>query len=397
MFIIFINNQQLIIIGLTCAGHGTCRVPDFPYGTCIHDLEDFVADALYTPHYILQSNQTGYNGWIIHEGSIMTELRTNTSYYFRDARTEVRLYRQFGTTFDTCSAVTKFVYEDGTFDIVENDTLVDKVVFTMTMFSFAANTTYTITNASTLHAYSHCRNNMTNLEWYNNTLYTSAPPCIVSWTWSVSQSDIRITAISTPIEFVCVTANTLDALKESPYGSLKCNNVYHRIIDKSIWLNLGKDQYDLQCESQPIGPYSNVLGAEYGLFETFNTTRVARVLGNRWVPFDELNEKFFDDYVISWTSAYMSTVNETNFGNLTSMVPMTALLQVLLGLGEIFSSGVVYDFLDEKWVFNYTDAIGTPLRHYNLTKPVVESTFVNEMFNLGRSYSPFYRKKGTKN
>lgn len=106
------------------------------------------------------------------------------------------------------------------------------------------------------------------------------------------------------------------------------------------------------------------------------------------MPLDLLNEKFFDDYIISWVTPYLNaSINDTNIGSLGNAVTFNALAEALLLTTEIFTTQIMYDFLSERWNFPTANGIGSPYRAVNATN-------YYELFYGERNYSFIYNLPG---
>jgi hypothetical protein len=307
----------------TCNNHGTCINPDFPYGSCKSDLQEYQADALYTPFFIKQVEQ-GYSNWNFLNGSLFSDIQANKSYLLKTQSTHINLFQLNGTEFDTgCATINnatrKYLYENRSM-IFLTQAEAFRVNFTVQLFDSATNATNTI-ETNTLHLYGFCNVSAT----YN----ISDPPCITSYLSHLQElTNITVGTVLTSAEFICVNSFIIF---NSGFGSFQCNNVYHRNIDQALLLYFGRSLYRLQCEAEPIQYYSNTIGAFYGLMRDFNATKVARALGNVLLPIEQVSELFFDEYLISWITPYFSAnSNATTYGDLTPL--LTSIQDIPLNL-----------------------------------------------------------------
>ncbi len=433
-----------------CAGHGTFQKPKFPYGTCSTDFVAFTRDALFHP-FIEKVHDSRDSKWVWRAHSIFTHL--NLTYrllndeivYMRDVYSDA-----IAGNISTCGSQTKPYLPSIRFDKIQIPA--QRVSFNVTVWQLINNcvscacdsngdifpynpaciTTYALyySGLDNLIAYPMCR-----AEWvseidpgfFNETganyrELDSVRKCVKEW--NVVALDVDAAPIAPEnATLVCVDAFRV-RYDRNVYGTFQCNNVVQRNIDKAIWLALGPGNYTLQCASEPIQPYSNTLGAFYGLFdyqlpglsfldEVWGEEQyrfVAQVLnGERWFRFDPetrfnetvtlLSEDLLDDYLISWVSPYLN-VTFTPYQNLTKYTgnpnasgSFEDLLNQILQLFQPI--GVAFQYLDQnfEWKNPALNQFGSPLQQIDLVDVLVNRRLY-ELFQYGRNYSTLYSQPG---
>lgn len=354
-----------------CNGHGTPTNVNFPYGTCSGDIH--LNDSLNDPFYFVQNDLNRFNPWLFKEASLISDLTLNKTYYFRDTFTTVYMEKVYGSNFTTCLSSIKLVMP-----LSMDAALVEVVTLNLTLAS-GSNVIVPV-----LRGYAQCTG-LDQATFYDGTI--TRPNCYTSYRIIRNNGEVLSLSVSEKnYEVTCVNAQTVEPLINYPYGKLYCNNAYQRNIDKALWIFLGEDNYTLQCQHEPIKPYDTP--DFYGLFEEYNATRVELALGNRNVSLDDLNEKFFDDYLISWVTPYVNrTLGDINIGSLGSAVTFNTITELLLFTFELLTTNIMYDFLDERWFFSNATGIGSAYRAGNA------STYY-QYFTLERNYSFIYRLPG---
>jgi hypothetical protein len=360
-----------------CNGKGDPTNTSFPYGTCSADIH--LNDSLNHPFFFAQNDLTRFNPWKFKEASLISDLSLNQTYYFREAFTTVYMEKVYGDTFNTCNSSIKLVMP-----LSMDEALVEVITFNLLL----ANGT-TIINIPVLRGYAQCTG-LNQATFYDMTM--TRPACYISYTINRGVGAVlSLTNTEKLFEVTCVNAVTLEPLVTYPYGKLYCNNVYQRNIDKALWIFLGEDNYTLQCQNEPIKPYDTP--DFYGLFEEYNATRIELALGGKNISLDDLNDKFFDDYLISWVTPYVNrTIADVNYGSLSSAIEFPQADNLILSIAEFFTTGVMYDFLDERWTFSTANGIGAPVRALPYFAP--NNTSPYDLFLLGRNYSEFYTRPG---
>jgi hypothetical protein len=351
----------------TCSGHGTPTLPNFPYGTCSGDIH--TNDSLNDPFFFVQNDLDRFNPWEFKEASFIMSMDTNLTYYFKNTFTTVYMEKVYGTTFNTCNSTIKLVMP-----LQINNAVVQIIQFNLTL---SDNTNIVVDN---LRNYIDCIG-LNQTAFYDSTLIIS---CYTAYTIIF---DGEVTTINNDLyEITCVNAVTVLPLINYNYGKIYCNNAYQRNIDKALWIYLGEDNYTLQCANEPIKPYDTP--DFYGLLEEYNSTRIELILGNKLVPLDILDEKFFDDYLISWVSPYINrTYEDVNIGQLGNIVPLDSITQLIFLFFETYSTNVIYDFLNERWTNFSNNGIGSPYR-------VINTTNYYDLLVASRNYSGFYSMPG---
>lgn len=310
---------------MTCAGHGFCVAPRFPYGTCDFDLDDFIADPLYTPFVRFRPQVVGEftyefllrNTTAGDARSVVTlDVNGSASSWFMGSFQRVYIRGLQGDTIAHCGSTFRTPL-NATFvasnpvglpqralanvtvwrlvnhpDCVANSTV---CLVTQESFEFACDPAVLSglplacsTQNWCLRAWvqagqidpAHFSFVIPSDEWN-----TYAQVCIASASWFPllePQFDVELnTTTLQPVsltnyegttvllDLACVHMQSVqrDSSLQGRrrYGGLDCNNAVHRTIDKALWLVKGQE-YEAQCIDLPIGPYTNVLGQFYGLF-----------------------------------------------------------------------------------------------------------------------------------
>jgi hypothetical protein len=348
-----------------CNGHGSCEKVNFPYGKCSGTITN---DSLNNPFYYAQTDLD--NPWLFKEKSFIMSMNSNVTYSFKNTYSTVFMEQVYGTVFDTCDTTVKLVMP-----LRLDNVFVEIVQFNLTL------STGTNVIVGNLRSYIDCIG-LNQTAFYDSTLTRT---CYTAY--SIIYGDGQDTTIRDDLyELTCVDAITLSPITNYEYGKLYCNNPYQRNIDKALWIFLGEDKYTLQCENEPIKPYDT---AFYGLLDEYNSTRVELILGNKLIPLDELNDKFFDDYLITWVSPYINnSISDVNIGSLASIIPLNIFSQLIFFYFEMMSTNVIYDFLNDRWTnFSSKTGIGSPYR-------VINTTNYYDLLVASRNYSSFYTKAG---
>lgn len=442
---ITVNGERLV-----CAGRGKCVSPSIPYGTCSAELDAIRADPLFQP-FVSSTSDVSVSRYVLRRGSLLTISRTT---YLLENDLQVDFVDNvLGANFSTCDSKNDFV-ADAVFNSAASVSELDVNVTLMRLENDCDAcacdgngdllTDFTPTCIATrLHAsndlgnVSRCRAEWVEAgeiskDFFNNTAngrdFDSVRTCVADYTFARSATQRFVTlapGLTERIRFTCARGDRdPDASVLNPYGTLRCNNFVHRVIDESLSQILGGD-YARQCAFASIKDYSHELGEFFGAFRTAIAGLSFLVPRKQWTDahydlvaqtvdytehfvvdpdgierrVDYQSQFLIDSWRNSWFVPIVSNRTFVSYKSLNKYRPQNDSIADLLGaiLNVLEPFGVVYEVDEEANAGAYPTRTppfnGSLLQYAPLLDSYVSGNH-RALFDFGRNKSALYFDPG---